>query len=68
MVWRKGHRKVTFWWEWGGKRIAVCRALKRKDASGWPWASMLAHELIPFGWGKHRKGREGGTTDMSMGL
>lgn len=37
----------------------MCRVLKRKDASGWPVAGMLAHELIPFGWGNHRKGRGG---------
>lgn len=36
VVWRKGHRKVKFWWEWEGDRIKVCRALKRRDVRRWP--------------------------------
>lgn len=60
--------RPNFWWGLGRQKDKSVQSAKEKGCDGWPLTGMLAHELIPFGWGNHRKGRGGSTTDMSMGL
>lgn len=34
VVWRKGHRKVKFWWDWGRQKVKSVQSTKEKGCEG----------------------------------